>query len=181
MSGHSTEIISSNTGGINDQFGIKLQRGFGIFVIIHDPLTPPSFESENIYDDVTIVDNANALLSIHKTIINHILSKKRYKKMFVKESTLKNCLKIISLKYTSIIELPKTNLFDFISNIAGISDIFIGASFVSLFEITEIIIEIFYILFQNKKIKNEITIRESLNSRQMSEPTNHMNLTEEEI
>jgi hypothetical protein len=68
MSGHSTEIISSNTGGINDQFGIKLQKGFGIFVIIHDPLTPPTFESENIYDDVTIVDNANALLSIHKTI-----------------------------------------------------------------------------------------------------------------
>ncbi len=108
MSGHSTEIISSNTGGINDQFGIKLQKGFGIFVIIHDPLTPPTFESENIYDDVTIVDNANALLSIHKTIkkkledpfnvcykdlskfplnktiINHILSKKRYKKMFVR-------------------------------------------------------------------------------------------------
>jgi hypothetical protein len=48
---------------------------------------------------------------------------------------------------------------------------------VSLFEITEIIIEIFFILFQNKKIKNANIVQESLNNRQMSEP-NHGNFTE---
>jgi hypothetical protein len=49
---------------------------------------------------------------------------------------------------------------------------------VSLLEITEIIIEIFFILFQKKKIKNVIMVQSSLKSHQMSEP-NHKNFTEE--
>jgi len=49
---------------------------------------------------------------------------------------------------------------------------------VSLFEITEIIIEIFFILFQRKKSKNIIMVQESLKGLQMSEQ-NHKNLTEE--
>jgi hypothetical protein len=130
----------------------------------------------------------------------------RYKKNFFKESILKNCQEYCpqecesisysvskdsafylgtilyvyfdSLRYTSITELRKTDEFDFISNIAGILSIFIGASFVSLLEITEIIIEIFFILFQKKKIKNVIMVQISLKSHQMSEP-NHKNFTEE--
>jgi len=282
MSGHPTEIISSNSGGLNDQLDVGLKSGFGIYVIIHDPLTLPIFEFENIYDDVTIVEeNARAYLSIHKTIekrlenpynncykdlskfpldkkiINFIQSKTNtyrqtdclalclevlylkdnpcnctstslgnvwvdcwikkenqnysgcswvYRQKFYKESIIKNCQEYCpqecesisysvskdsvisnepgfgiyfeSLKYTSISELPKTDGFDFISNIAGISGIFIGASFVSLFEITEIIIEIFFILFQRKKIKNVIMVQESLNSHQKSDPK-HRNLTKE--
>jgi len=69
MSGHSNEIISSNSGGISDQINIGFQRGFIIAVIIHDPLILPMFESENTYDNVNFVEeNAFTFLSIHKTI-----------------------------------------------------------------------------------------------------------------
>ncbi len=47
-----------------------------------------------------------------------------------------------SLKVAVISQKPKTQLFDLVSNIGGIFGLFIGLSFVSLFEISEIFIEI---------------------------------------
>ncbi len=53
--------------------------------------------------------------------------------------------------------MPKTKIFDFISNIGGILGLFIGSSFVTLFEIGELLIEISFILTK----KNEIIKRNS--------------------
>ncbi len=73
-----------------------------------------------------------------------------------------------SLKVATISETPKTQLFDLISNIGGIFGLFIGISFVTLFELAEIFIEIIFSIFQrnnnkveiieneNKRIRNEI-------------------------
>ncbi len=52
-----------------------------------------------------------------------------------------------SLKYISIRQIPKSKPFDLISNIG----LFIGVSFVSLFEISELIIEGIFICFERKK------------------------------
>jgi len=57
-----------------------------------------------------------------------------------------------SLKYTLISQLPKSKEFDLISNIGGIFGLFIGVSFVTLFEIVEILIQVLLIFFQNNRI-----------------------------
>ena len=53
-----------------------------------------------------------------------------------------------SLKYTSITEKEKYTLPDFIANVGGVLGLFIGASFVSLFEIIEIIMYLLFTLNQ---------------------------------
>ena len=58
-----------------------------------------------------------------------------------------------SLKYTSIIQLPKTKPKQLVSNLGGYLGLFVGLSFVSLFEIVEIIFEIVFILRGNTKVK----------------------------
>jgi len=55
-----------------------------------------------------------------------------------------------SLIYTSISEIPKTKPFDLISNIGGILGLFVGFSFMSLFEIGELFIEGVCILLNEK-------------------------------
>lgn len=50
------------------------------------------------------------------------------------------------LKYTLISQEPKTETFNFISDIGGILGLFLGISFLSFVEIIEIIFEIFLIL-----------------------------------
>jgi hypothetical protein len=55
-----------------------------------------------------------------------------------------------SLKFTQIRQEPKTQLIDLVSNIGGTFGLFIGISFVSLFEITEILVQCFYITFESK-------------------------------
>ena len=52
------------------------------------------------------------------------------------------------LKYTLISEEPKTEIFNFISNIGGILGLFLGVSFLSIIEIFEIIFEIIFIFFK---------------------------------
>ena len=56
-------------------------------------------------------------------------------------------------KYTLITETGKTNNIDLVSNIGGMLSLFIGLSFVSLFEFIEIIIELFFNFFQKNKVK----------------------------
>ncbi len=56
-----------------------------------------------------------------------------------------------SLDYTVIDQIPKMDLYDFISNIGGNLSLFIGISFLSLIEFIELFIEIIVIIF-NKNI-----------------------------
>jgi len=64
-----------------------------------------------------------------------------------------------SLKVTNISQIPKTQMFDLISIIGGTFSLFIGFSFVTFFELTEIFILILLSLFQKsnriEKIENE--------------------------
>ena len=53
-------------------------------------------------------------------------------------------------KYTFISEEPRTELFNFISNIGGILGLFLGISFLSFIEIFEILFEIMFIFFDKK-------------------------------
>ena len=55
------------------------------------------------------------------------------------------------LEYTKITQIAKTDRIEFISNIGGNLSLFVGISFVSFFEIIEIIIEVLIILFQKNK------------------------------
>jgi len=52
------------------------------------------------------------------------------------------------LKYTLISEEPKTETFNFASNIGGILGLFLGISFLSFIEIFEFLFEIIFILFK---------------------------------
>jgi GTPase involved in cell partitioning and DNA repair len=55
------------------------------------------------------------------------------------------------LEYTFYSEIPKTEPFNFISEIGGILGLFIGCSFVSFFEISEVILEIIFIISSKKQ------------------------------
>ena len=55
------------------------------------------------------------------------------------------------LKYTSITQIPKSQTFDLVSDIGGICGLFIGVSFVTLFEIGELLIEGLFFLFERKR------------------------------
>jgi hypothetical protein len=54
------------------------------------------------------------------------------------------------LRYTYLSDEPKTEFFDFISNIGGILGVFLGISFLSFIEIVEIFFEILFIMFDFK-------------------------------
>jgi hypothetical protein len=54
------------------------------------------------------------------------------------------------LKYTLFSQEPKTEMFNFISNIGGILGLFLGLSFLSFIEIFEIVFEILSIIFFRK-------------------------------
>jgi len=56
-----------------------------------------------------------------------------------------------SLQYTLITQQPKMQLFDLVSGVGGTLGLFIGISFVNLFEIGEILIEMSYIFFNRFK------------------------------
>jgi len=67
----------------------------------------------------------------------------------------KNRLRIFfdELKFTKYSEMPKTEPFSLISEMGGILGLFVGCSFVSFFEMAELLIEICFILFNNNKNK----------------------------
>ena len=61
-----------------------------------------------------------------------------------------------NLEYTSIIQLPKMDIFDLISNIGSNLSLFIGVSFLSFAEIIEIFGEILIILLEKKNKPHNI-------------------------
>jgi len=63
-----------------------------------------------------------------------------------------------TLKVTKISQKPKAKIFDLISTIGGILGIFIGLTFVSIFELGEILIEIVYSIFSIRERNNKIFI-----------------------
>ena len=58
-----------------------------------------------------------------------------------------------NLKYTSITQEPKMKEFDLVSSIGGIFGLFIGVSFVSLFEVGAMLAEILFVIFQKQRVE----------------------------
>jgi len=89
------------------------------------------------------------------------------------------------LKYNKYSEIPKTEPFDFISSIGGILGLFIGCSFVTLFEISELLFEICFIFYGKKQqqINNELSIEEKLNrlENELKQSQNVINSFEEQV
>ena len=59
------------------------------------------------------------------------------------------------LSYKFISQNPKTEMFNFISNIGGLLGVFLGISFLSFIEIFEIIYEIIIILISSNRLQND--------------------------
>lgn len=51
------------------------------------------------------------------------------------------------LSSLEIIQIPKMNSFDLVSNVGGLLGLFIGITFLSFVEVLELIIDVFYVLF----------------------------------
>ena len=68
----------------------------------------------------------------------------------IKNSILSLNIYYDELKYTQIDEIIKTQLFDLISNIGGNVGLFIGASFLSLLEFLEFLIELLYTIHEHE-------------------------------
>ena len=82
-----------------------------------------------------------------------------------------------SLKYISIKQQPEIHWFRMVSNIGGYLSLFLGLSFVSLFEITEITFEIIFALFSRRRIQQNNKTNQSFDLRkyqQASESANKM-------
>jgi septal ring factor EnvC (AmiA/AmiB activator) len=85
-------------------------------------------------------------------------------------------------------EIPKTEIFDFISNIGGILGLFIGCSFVTLFELAELVIEIGFIFNGNNKqqinqMNDKLTLKEKIKrlETEMRQSQNETNSLEEQV
>lgn len=61
------------------------------------------------------------------------------------------------IKYSLQVQQPKAQFFDLVSNIGGLSGVFIGISFLSFVEIVELVLEFFFIYFEFKFKFNKTT------------------------
>jgi hypothetical protein len=77
----------------------------------------------------------------------------------LRKSVLSVCIYYNDFKYTVIRKNPKMNWTDLISSIGGIMGVFIGTSFMSFFEIIDVITAVSKILSKNRKI-HPLNIRE---------------------
>lgn len=75
----------------------------------------------------------------------------------LKEHILAINIYYADMKYTSIEELEKTNLFDLVAAIGGTLGLFLGMSFLSFVEIVDVIIEIVFIFIQNQRRINKVS------------------------
>jgi len=60
------------------------------------------------------------------------------------------------MKYTTVEELEKMNFFDLVSGVGGTLGLFMGISFLSFFEILDILIEIMFVFFEFSKRRNKV-------------------------
>ncbi len=71
----------------------------------------------------------------------------------LRKSVLSVCIYYNDFKYTVIRKNPKMNWTELISSIGGIMGVFIGTSFMSFFEIIDVITAVSKILSKNRKIQ----------------------------
>jgi hypothetical protein len=81
----------------------------------------------------------------------------------IKNSVLSINVYYDELGYTLISQQPKMQLFDLVSNIGGLLGLFLGASFLTLAELFEAILEIFHILLLSLNVKKPKNNRKNTN------------------
>jgi len=86
-----------------------------------------------------------------------------------------------SLKYTSITQQAKMKWEQLISNLGGYLSLFVGLSFVSLFEITEIFVEIFFILSEGANPSQSRIIRRNAIKDQTRQDNERLQILESEL
>ena len=110
-------------------------------------------ECESIKYDL-LISNAGVLSEngyfIYKNLINNISAK--YGEYNLSYDEVKKRLVVVDIYYSDmsyikISEAPKTSFFDLLSNLGGTLGLYIGISFLSLVELVEIFLEIFFISF----------------------------------
>ncbi len=70
----------------------------------------------------------------------------------VKQSVLSLNVYYADLSYMEYSQRAKTTLIDLVSNIGGIAGVFVGASFLSILEIFEALIDVLTIFFSRNKV-----------------------------
>jgi len=86
-----------------------------------------------------------------------------------------------SLKYTSITQQAKIKWEQLISNLGGYLGLFVGLSFVSLFEITEIFIELFFIFSEGSYSARSRIIRRNAIKPQIRQDNERFLILESEL
>jgi hypothetical protein len=74
-----------------------------------------------------------------------------------KKSVLRVNVFYESLSYTISMESPKMDITGLLANIGGTISLFLGVSVLSLFELVECLIEIYFIMRKTNTIKNSIS------------------------
>jgi len=190
MKNHLIPINNSTIGGRDDCFYLKIDSKYSLIVWVHEKNSPPKIQNRNNHDNPVLVNKGTkSYLAIEKIVDSKLEEpyNKCYKdvRVFNKKKTISHTISstnsndnfttlsvyLSSLKYTSIKQQAKMQTIDLISNIGGTLGLFIGVSFVSLFEITEIIIEIIIICVQNLRRSKSLSLKKN--------PSKKTNVSEE--
>ena len=91
---------------------------------------------------------------MYNTIIQSKFPNKNLTYDLIKQSVLSLNVYYSDLSYMEYSQRAKTTLLDLVSNIGGIVGVFIGASFLSILEIAEVLIEVLSIFFTRNKVFN---------------------------
>ena len=104
-------------------------------------LSQNSYPSKNEYD--YLKRNSKLMSKFSNASLNDL-----------KQSVYMVSIYFEDLKYTLISQQAKTNLMDLVSSIGGSLGLFLGASFLSLIDIIQILIQILFILIDKNRVLN---------------------------
>lgn len=66
------------------------------------------------------------------------------------------------MQYVTISEIEKTSLIDIVSGVGGTLGLFVGMSFMSFFELVDVLIETLFLVYENKNFKRNKVIHVQL-------------------
>ncbi len=94
-------------------------------------------------------------IELNKNLLEDFVTNAKITPDMAKNSIVRVNIYYDSLSYTLSNESPKTDIAAFLANIGGTISLFLGVSVLSIFEVIECVIEIYFIMRSNKmQIKN---------------------------
>ena len=112
-----------------------------------------TFEAKKLFFTRNLKEYCSEYCPLECDSISFTISINTFKNLFFSDPDI-TYLKVYfrSLRYTYISQTPKMLFFDMLSNVGGTLGLFVGLSFVSLFEALEIILELIFIFISKLKI-----------------------------